>query len=47
MSDVKLRHPEADTNHQIKVNETARETYESQGWVEVGTSTEADKAAKK
>lgn len=43
MSDVKLRHPDADTNHQIKVNETARETYESQGWVEVGATAEPTK----
>ena len=46
MSDeIKLRHPDADTNHQIKVRPDSRETYESQGWVEVGAD-KADSPAK-
>lgn len=43
MADKKYRHPDADTNHQISVRQGSEESYESQGWVEVGSATEADK----
>lgn len=40
---VKFRHPDADSKHQVAAREDQRETYESQGWVEVGAKSEDDK----